>query len=102
MPHRHAYRSLQKHSAFTALLLAVLLSSSLTVYLNQRRVDEIDKQRVTSCQRTYEGVRDVFRPFFRTKRIRTPREQRNVDKFNRTVNQLKARCGQQTGVKEER
>lgn len=102
MPWRKPIRWSVRHSAFSAFLLAVILSSALAVYLNDQRVNDIQKDRVKSCQRTYEGVREVFKPFFRTKRLRTEKEQANVDKFNARIDELKAGCGDQTGVSDER
>lgn len=100
MPHRRAARFLWHNLAVVALLLAAL-SSSLSLYLNGERLDDINRDRVVSCVRTYEGVREVFKPFFRAKSQRTRREQRNVDRFNERVDELKARCGQQTGVRRQ-
>lgn len=102
MPWRKPIRWSVRHSAFTAFLLAVILSSAIAVYLNSERVDDIQKDRVASCQRTYEGVREVFRPFFRTKRLRTVKEQGNIDRFNARIDELKAGCDEQTGVSDER
>lgn len=100
MPWRVPLRQAKAHSAFTALLLAVLLSSSLTVYLNERRAAETDRERISSCVRGYEGTRSVFRVFFRRKSLRTPKQQQDIEKFNTRIDQLKAGCPRQ--VKEEK
>jgi hypothetical protein len=54
--------------------------------------DELQRSRLLSCQQTYEGVREVFLPFFPPQGRRTPAQQRNLDKLDRTVDRLKARC----------
>lgn len=105
MPHRRALRALWHHLAIVALLLASL-SSALVLYFNGERSDadsriitDIQADRLKSCMATYEGIRQVFKPFFRTKSQRTDDEQRQIDKFNQRVDFLKSRCTVQTGVK---
>jgi hypothetical protein len=47
--------------AFIAITLAFVVAAGWLTH--QQR--EIQRQRVTSCKHTYEGVREIFRPFFR-------------------------------------
>lgn len=94
MPWRIPIRAVWNHLAVVALLLASL-SSALTVYLNDRRADEIQRDRLASCIRGYDGIRSVFEPFFEG----APADR--VRLFNDRIDELKARCGQQTGVKEK-
>lgn len=61
----------------------------------RERDNQIQQNRVASCQRTYEGVREVFKPFFKPVKQMTPRELDNFTKFNRTVDRLKRRCSVQ-------
>lgn len=62
---------------------------------NQKRINEIQAARVASCKRTYEGIREVFKPF--TTNPKDP----NVIKFNNRIDQLKANCPIQTHVKKK-
>lgn len=61
---------------------------------NKNRIVDIQEARQASCETTYEGIRKVFRPFFPADP--TPAEQKNLDKFNRTVDDLISDCPQQT------
>lgn len=63
---------------------------------NRSLLLEVQRSRVESCQRTYEGVREIFRPFFPPLKQATPKQRRDRRKFNRRVNQLKAHCPAQT------
>lgn len=63
---------------------------------NQHRVNDIQNSRVKSCKRTYEGVREIFSPFFPKKHQQTKKEKINIHKFNHTINFLKNRCSKQT------
>jgi hypothetical protein len=70
---------------------------ALGFYFNSQRVGDIQKSRVASCQQTYEGIREVFRPFF-PPRPRSKEQQANLDKFNRIVDRRKANCTKQTAA----
>lgn len=119
MPWRRPIRRAQAISAFTALLVAVLVSSSLTVYLatkgrsedrklnrkalnltrqNRALILRIQKARLESCRQTYGAFPKVFRPFFRPKSQRTREEERDIRKFLRQVEKFQATCPAQTGV----
>lgn len=63
---------------------------------NQHRVNDIQNSRVKSCKRTYEGVREIFAPFFPKKHHRTKTEKANINKFNHTITFLRNRCSKQT------
>lgn len=75
--------------------LAVTVAYVVGLVLLERLVHRVNHERVVSCQRTYEGVREVFRPFFRKPAVRTAKEQRDIAKFNATVDRLKERCSVQ-------
>jgi hypothetical protein len=62
---------------------------------NEDRIEEIQESRVISCKRTYEGIREVFGPFFPPP-PRTKEEQTNLNKFNNRIDDLKSRCSKQT------
>lgn len=67
--------------------------------LNHERLMDIQQERLESCRRGYEGVRQVFRPFFSPPGKRKPAERKTIRKFDRIVDHLKAHCSVQTGVK---
>lgn len=62
---------------------------------NSKRITEIQSSRVSSCKKTYRGVRDVFRPFFPSK-PRTEAQKDLVQRFNRRINLLVRGCNNQT------
>jgi hypothetical protein len=71
----------------------------LGLYFNTQRVNEIQASRVASCRQTYEAFHEVFKPFFRPPAQQTPKERRDIAKFNSTIDRLKAKCGEQTSTK---
>ena len=118
MRHRRAIRAVWRHLAVVALLAAAV-SSTLAVYMNSQRsadnrqriadvkrlgaqnkarISDIQRDRVTECVQTYEGIRDVFRPFFQPKSNRAPADQRNIDRFNKRIEQLEAACPRQVDL----
>lgn len=58
---------------------------------NTQFIFDIQNSRLESCKRTYEGIRKVFKPFSPPK-PRTEKQQSNLDKFDKTINHLKAAC----------
>lgn len=87
---------------FTALTVYALHQSSSTadashalIIENQQRIADIQKSRVASCEQTYEGIRQVFKPFFPPP-PRSAAQQADLDKFNRTIAKRKAQCVKQT------
>lgn len=68
---------------------------------NAKRIDEIQNSRLESCKRTYEGIREVFRPFNPPK-PRTTQQQSDLDKFNGTIDGLMAGCSVQIKPKEKK
>lgn len=82
---------------YLLILAAFLTGLAVAAFLasNNQRTNDIQRSRVESCELTYEGIRQVFRPFFRPKDQRTPKEQRDIRKFNRRIDALKASCPEQ-------
>lgn len=62
---------------------------------NRNRIKDIQESRLKSCQTTYSGIREVFKPFFPPV-PRTAEQQKDLDKFNSTINRLILRCETQT------
>lgn len=93
----------------TLLFLAVLIGFAVVVtdvktnsnqirtlvISNNNLIKEIQKSRIESCQRTYEGVREVFRPLFPPP-PRTKEQSRSLKLFNETIDDLKQGCITQT------
>jgi hypothetical protein len=65
------------------------------VQANSDRIHDIQQSRVDSCERTYEGIREVFKPFYPPK-PRTLKQIQDLETFNDTINNLKAHCVIQT------
>ena len=63
---------------------------------NQARITDIQTTRIESCERTYEGIREVFSPFF-PKPPLTQQQLNNLERFNKTIADLRAGCVNQTG-----
>jgi len=63
---------------------------------NRMRVDEIQQAREESCQRTYEGIREVFKPLFPPKP--NPTQKESLKTFNDTIDDLKSQCDTQVQV----
>lgn len=61
---------------------------------NQNRIKDIQRSRVQSCERTYEGIRMVFKPFLAGPQ--TQKQKKNIQKFNNRIDTLKSKCVIQT------
>lgn len=63
---------------------------------NKNRINDIQDSRLSSCKQTFEGIREVFKPFEPKKGEKsTPEQRRNWIKFNNTIDKLKAKCSAQ-------
>lgn len=83
--------------AAVALLYVVIIALGAITYIaNQHRIDDINSSRTSSCRQTYEGVREVFLPFFAPPEERTAEQKKNYKLFNDTINERKQNCGKQT------
>lgn len=92
----HPDRDTAVHPWRWRLLTLWIIVFSLGYYSNYR---DIQNGRVASCKQTYEGVRQVFQPFFPEKGEPVTKKQKDDIKiFNDTVDRLKANCGKQTKV----
>lgn len=58
---------------------------------NKNRITEIQKSRIEACKSTFSGIHKVFEPFFPPP-PRTPEQQTNLDKFNKTISDLTQEC----------
>lgn len=63
---------------------------------NNDRIADIQQARIESCQTTYAGIKEVFKPFFPPP-PRTEEQQKDLNTFNETIRVLQAGCAQQTG-----
>lgn len=84
-----------------ALAVFVFVDTTNRTAQNRERIGDIQRSRVESCERSYEGIREVFRPLFpRSDDPATPRNELNdLATFNRTIDRLKAGCAQQISTK---
>lgn len=78
--------------SFIAVAAAFVVGAIIFTGYNNDRIRDIQFSRLVSCRQTYEGVRQVLRPFFRPLSERTPKERRDIEKFNDTVDKLKSQC----------
>ncbi len=76
----------------------LLVQNASLAHENSDRITDIQQSRIESCERTYEGIREVFRPFF-PKHPTNQRQIDNVETFNTTINNLKKACTKQTKPK---
>jgi hypothetical protein len=65
---------------------------------NQKRIGEIQENRLLFCVKNYDSIYDVFKPFFPPK-PRTVEQQKALDKFQNTVERLKHQCPHVLNVK---
>jgi hypothetical protein len=82
--------------ATVGLYLALGVLGIVGYIANSHRISDIQQSRLVSCQRTYEGIREVFSPFFLPANKETPKQAENRHKFNTTINRLKEGCSHQT------
>lgn len=61
----------------------------------KRQTADIQKSRLESCERGYEGTRSVFKPFFPADPKKYTPQQK---KFQKIIDRLKEHCAIQTGV----
>jgi hypothetical protein len=78
-----------------ALTLWIILFTAFSFW----QYTALQDSRVSSCKRTYEGIRLVFQPFLPPEEAATPQQVRNIEKFNNRITVLKANCDKQTEVK---
>jgi hypothetical protein len=94
--------------SFAAVTIAYCVGLWLIVHVqndvnkkNHERIEDINSDRVVSCKRTYEGVREVFRPFLPPVKKRTAEQAKDINTFNHRINFLKRHCPTQTGVEKK-
>lgn len=67
---------------------------------NTKRINEIQTNRIGSCESTYTGIYDVFVEFF-PDHPRSKEEQESVDKFTNKIEVLRDDCAKQTSIEGE-
>lgn len=80
----------------TVCFFATLLGFMFLLRQNRNRISDIQQSRVFSCQQTYRGVEEVFRPFFPSKEAATREQLNDLEKFHQQVLKLVAGCKHQT------
>lgn len=75
-------------------LIAFTTALVIAWQANQNRINDIQNSRRQSCERTYEGIRQVFKPFLSGPQTAT--QKKNIDKFNHRIDVFKSRCAIQT------
>ncbi len=82
------------------LTVSFVVGLWLVVHLNNERINDIQKQRISSCQKTYRAFPEMFQPFFPRERKDWTDEQRLAfTKLERRADELAAKCHQQTKTK---
>jgi hypothetical protein len=87
--------------ALTAVFTLVVAALGWFAKENNERIHDIQVARVASCQRTYEGIREVFTPFMPKPPNATPDQLQDWSTFNSTIDELKENCTKQTRVSEQ-
>ena len=88
-------RSLNWLIAATVVLFLALASLSIAGYFaNRNRIADVQESRLESCRASYEGVRQLLRPFF--PHHPDAAERAALNRFNRRVEFFKAACPSQT------
>lgn len=77
----------------------LVIKNQHLVIENKHRIEDIQRSRVHSCKQTYESFRIVFGPFIRPKKVRTPKENADLAKFNGIIDKQKQQCVTQTKPK---
>lgn len=63
-----------------------LIHNHDTLIVHLKRNDQIIQQsRIFSCRQTYQNIRNAFRELFPPKKLRTPKQQNNIDIFLRNT-----------------
>lgn len=65
---------------------------------NQHRISDIQKNRIASCALVFDGIYEVFKPFFPNP-PKTKKQIRDLKKFKTTINGLKSKCVKQIEAK---
>jgi hypothetical protein len=94
----------KKHKLRWRLLTAwIFIFTMVCIYLiasNRNTLHNVQAGRVASCKKTYESIRQVFKPFAVPVKKRTERQRIQSNTFNNTINSLKRQCVFQTHVKQ--
>jgi hypothetical protein len=77
----------------TAILYVIAVALSVLIFFILIQIQDARRE---SCQKTYEGIREVFTPFLAPPAERTKEQQADIDLFNKTIDEKKSNCGKQT------
>lgn len=69
----------------------VIRSNLHLAHENKQRILEIQANRVEACKTTYLGILKVFQPFFPHAPL-TAKQKKDLDKFNKVIFTLQAKC----------
>jgi hypothetical protein len=87
----HFFRSIR--NAFiiiTAVFFLTLLGFAWVII-------QLQESRESSCKTTYNGIHDVFLPFF-PPQPRTTKQQEDIDKFEAKIVELRTECEEQVDL----
>jgi hypothetical protein len=76
--------------------LGLVVAVAIGFWKISRLVDDIQQSRIESCERTYQGVREIFKPLLPPVKTRTAKQRHDLKIFNDRIDQLKHGCATQT------
>jgi hypothetical protein len=77
---------------FTIVVIWLIRDNNHLGQQNKARISDIQVSRVASCRTTYESFREVFSPFFPPPGKRSPKQARDLKKFNNIIDRKKRKC----------
>lgn len=83
----------------TVWIIVFSLAVGYAIRVQREQTNDIQKSRLHSCQASYEGIREVFKPFFRPPDVQTAKEKADQLKFNSIIDRRKAKCAAIVRVK---
>lgn len=66
--------------------------------VQREQTNDIQSSRLHSCRASYEGIREVFKPFFRDPKLQTAKEKADQKKFNTIIDKRKRNCSRTVSV----
>jgi hypothetical protein len=92
------YRHRWRWRGLSLWIIAMSAAVILGIRANTHRISDVQASRIESCERTYEGIRTVFKPFFPDPKTADSTQLRNLIRFNNILDRLKRQCDTQTRV----